>query len=328
MVVACESTGISGKVAAIAACAFTLIAASPPPAPPPITDWSNIETVVVTAKQPGPALWHVVRENSEVWILGTVGPTPADLKWDTGEIASLMKGSKVVLLPPRGQVGVFEGAWFMLTGGLGTLEQTDGKTLESTLQEPLRSRFVAARSRVHQDPDRYDKYLPAVAALILEADFWKLNKLNFNGPQKTVESIASQATVPVRPIAVYPAMDVIHDVPKLSAAAHRACLEDALDDIEIEAAHATAAAQAWAVGNLEGIKAHYSETKLDACLQQSNAYSVLREKATGDMANAIAGALKRPGKTFAVIPMGIWLRKGGVLERLQAAGLTVSGPGG
>ena len=92
--------------------------------------------------------------------------------------------------------------------------------------------------------------------------------------------------------------------------------------------HAVAAAQAWAVGNLEGIKANYSETKLDACMQQNNAYSVLREKATGDMANAIAGALKKPGKSFAVIPMGIWLRKGGVLDRLEAAGLTVSGPGG
>jgi hypothetical protein len=76
------------------------------------------------------------------------------------------------------------------------------------------------------------------------------------------------------------------------------------------------------------VKAHYSETKLDACLQQSRAYSLLREKATGDMANAISSALNKPGKTFAIIPTGIWLRKGGVLERLEAAGLTVSGPGG
>jgi hypothetical protein len=54
----------------------------------------------------------------------------------------------------------------------------------------------------------------------------------------------------------------------------------------------------------------------------------MRERAIADMANAIEAALKRPGKTFAIIPMGIWLRKSGVLERLEAAGLTVSGPGG
>jgi hypothetical protein len=321
-----ELTAMARKLGLIGLCAVALMAAAPAQAP--VTDWSSIETVIVTAKPPGPALWHVVNDKSEVWILGTVGPVPADLKWDTSEVAALMKGSKVLLLPPRGQVGMLEGTWFLLTGGLGTLEQPDGKTLESTLQDPLKGRFIAARARVQQDANRYDKYLPAVAALILESDYWKLNKLNFNGPQKTVESIADQATVPSRPIAVYPAMDVIHDVPKMSPAANRACLEDALSDIDIESAHAVAAAQAWAVGNLDGIKAHYSETKLDACLQQSSAYSKLRERAITDMAGAITGALKRPGKSFAVIPMGIWLRKGGVLERLQAAGLTVSGPGG
>ena len=95
----------------------------------------------------------------------------------------------------------------------------------------------------------------------------------------------------------------------------------------MQSAHAVAAAQAWAVGDLAGVEANYSETRLDACLQQNNAYAVLRARAIGDMANAVTAALNRPGKTIAVIPMGIFLRKGGVLERLEAAGLTVSGPG-
>jgi len=143
-----------------------------------------------------------------------------------------------------------------------------------------------------------------------------------------VEALARRASVPVRTAAVYPAMDVIHDVPKMSAPAQRACLEDALNDIAIESAHVRPAAQAWATGDLAGIKENYSEIGLDACLQQSRAYSVLRDREAGDIVNAIAGALKNPGKSVAVIPMGIWLRKGGVLERLEAAGFTVSGPEG
>jgi hypothetical protein len=319
-----ETRNRIGRCAAAATLALILCGAAP--ADPPIKDWSNIETVIVTAQPPGPALWHVVRGNSEVWILGTVQPVPADLKWDSREIATLLSGANVVLLPPRAQVGLFEGTWFLLTG-MGTLEQPDGMTLEASLTDPLRSRFIAARTRVHRDADRYEKYLPAIAALMLESDFWKASNLNMNGPQKTVEGLARRAMVPAHAIAVYPAMDVIHDVPKMSAAAHLACLEYALSDIEIEAAHAAAAAQAWAVGDLRGVEANYSETKLDSCLQQNNAYAVLREKAIGDMVKAIVGALNRPGKTFAVMPMGILLRKGGVLERLEADGLTVSGPG-
>jgi uncharacterized protein YbaP (TraB family) len=105
-------------------------------------------------------------------------------------------------------------------------------------------------------------------------------------------------------------------------------LEFALDDIDTIAAHGQAAAEAWAAGDLGGIKANYFETKLDACLSQNAAYLALRERGLRDETNAIVTALKKPGKTFVVIPMGFFLRKGGVLERLEAAGLTVSGPGG
>lgn len=304
-----------------------LLAAAPPAATPPIADWSKIETVLVTAKRPGPALWHVVRGQSEVWILATVEPSPSGLKWDTSEVARLLKGAKILLLPPRGQVGLFEGTWFLLTG-LSTLELPSGTTLEASLREPVKSRFVAARLALHKDAERYDKYLPAVAAVALESDFWNANGLKFNGAQRTVERLATQALVPVRTIAVYSAMDVIHDVPKLSPAANLVCLEDALNDIDTQSVHAAVAAKAWAVGDLDGVKAHYSETRLDACLQQSGVYAALRDKAISDVANAISGALDKPGKSFAVMPMGIWLRKGGVLERLEAAGLTISGPGG
>jgi hypothetical protein len=304
----------------------TLLLAAAPPTPP-ISDWSKIETVVVTAQLPGPVLWHVQQGSSEVWILATVAPVPANLSWDSRTVAKLLIGARLLLLPPRGEVGVFEGAWFVLTG-LDTLQQPDGVTLESTLADPLKSRFVAARIANHQDADRYEKYLPAVAAVILESDYWKANNMNFNGPQKTVEALARRASVPVRAAATYPAMDVNRDVPKMSAPAQRACLEDALNDIAIESVHVGAAAQAWAMGDLAGIKANYSEIGLDACLQQSRAYSVLRDREAGDIVNAIADALKNPGNSVAVIPMGIWLRKGGVLERLEAAGLTVSGPEG
>jgi hypothetical protein len=303
------------------------LSAATPVAAPPISDWSNIETVVVTAKRPGPALWHVVRGQAEVWILPTVEPAPSGLKWDASEVAGLLKGARVLLLPPRGQVGLFEGTWFLLTG-LGTLQLPEGQTLEGSLPASLKSRFIAARVKLHKDAERYERYLPAVAAVMLESDYWNANSLKFGAAQRTVEHLATLALVRPRTIAIYSAMDVIHDVPKLSPVANLNCLEDALTDIDIEAVHAQSAAQAWAIGDVDGIKAHYSETRLDACLQQSGVYAALRDKAISDVANAITGVLDKPGRSFAVMPIGIWLRKGGVLERLEASGLTISGPGG
>src|SRR6185295_2954084 len=89
----CRDCAMLEKVrqrAAVATLALLLAGAGPPPSPP-ITDWSKIETVIVTATPPGPALWHVVRGDSEVWILGTVQPMPKGLKWNSSEIAALLR---------------------------------------------------------------------------------------------------------------------------------------------------------------------------------------------------------------------------------------------
>jgi uncharacterized protein YbaP (TraB family) len=306
--------------------ATALFALGAAPATPPVQDWSNTEIVVVRPDHPGPALWHIVKDKSEVWILPTVSPVPKGMPWDTHEIESLLKGANALLLPPRASVGVFEGLWFWMTS-MDMLEQPSGTELENTLPAPLKARFVAARTRMGRDADRYADFLGGVAALRLESDYWSFANFTPNGPQRTIESLASRAGVSAKPTATYPAMNVIKDVPKMTAAAHLACLGMALDDIDTQSAHAIAAADAWAKGDIAGVKAHYSETKLDDCLNQNSAYRVLRESANRDMTNAIVAALNKPGTTVVVMPMGFFLRKGGVLERLEAAGLTVTGPG-
>jgi hypothetical protein len=297
------------------------------PVTAPVQDWSDVEVVTVKPDQAGPPLWHIVKDKSEVWIIATVAPVPQNLQWNRDTISSLLKGANVLILPPRGTIGLAEGLWFYMWH-MDRLEQPDGMTLEASLGEPLRSRFVAARGRAHQDADRYAKYLPAVAALMLEGDF--LKSIDFSGrePQRTIESLASHAGVSTHIVASYPALDIFNDVPKMSAAAQRACVEYALSDIDTLAAHGAAAAQAWAVGDMDGIKANYSESRLDACLGQSATYAALRERAIKDETGAILGALNKPGKTVVAIPMGFFLRKGAVLDRLTAAGVTVTGPGG
>jgi hypothetical protein len=317
------------------ACATALLAtgAGPgpvPAAPPaaPVQDWTNVEVVVVTPDHPGPAMWHIVKGQSEVWIIPTVSPVPKDMSWDSTEIRSLLKGAKGVILPPRASLGLLEGMWTWVTGGFDVLKQPEGTKLESTMPAPLRARFVAAYRRFDQDTDRYEDWLGGVAALRLEGDYYSFANFTPNGPEKTIRSLASTAGVTARATATYPAMDVIKDVPKMTAAAHLACLNWALEDIDAFSVHAAAAAQAWARGDVAGVKAHYSETRLDACLAQNAAYTRLRETANRDMTNAILTVLNRPGVTLAVMPMGFFLRKGGVLERLQAAGVSVTGPGG
>lgn len=292
---------------------------------PPVKDWS-VETVVVTAKEPGPALWHVQRGNSEIWILAIVDPAPKDLTWESRTFGKVLKGAKQVLLPPEGRVGIFEGIWFLIMNG-DVLRLDDGRHLEQVLPASLKTRFVAIRTLLHKDDDRYAEYKPSIAGFLLESDYLSSAHLTGTEPTRTIESLAARANVPVKRVATYPALQVVKEVPALSPEGNLACLTDALDDIDIFAKHATLAAQAWADGDLEGLKAHYSEPKALNCLSQSASFNKLWEKSVTDTVGAIDAALKRPEKTVLVVELGEWLRKNGVLDRIRAEGVTVEGPG-
>jgi len=291
----------------------------------PVTDWT-IETVVVTAREPGPLFWHIKKGNSEVYILGTLGPLPKDLKWDTRQLERIMMGSRAVMLPPRGRVGLFEGAWFLLTHG-DVLRLPDGQKLEQVLPPALRQRFIAERASLHGDAGRYADYKPSVAGFQMEQDYVNASALALREPNTEIETLASQRNVPTRNLANYPALDVIKEVPTLSMAGNLKCLQDSLDDIDVMAAHARPAAQAWASGDLEGIKAHYSEPKALDCLSQSATLSKLWAQSVSDTVSAIDDALTKSGKTIVVVNIGELLRQNGVVERLKAKGLTIDGPG-
>jgi uncharacterized protein YbaP (TraB family) len=291
----------------------------------PVKDWT-IETVVVTAKAAGPALWHVSKNGSDVWILGMLGPVPEGLKWNSHDLEHVIYHANALLLPPRGQVGMFEGIWFLMTNG-DVLKLADDQQLESVLPAPLKARFVQARSSVNQDADRYAEYKPSVAGFMLEGDYLKANGLSTRQPQDAIKAIAEREDVPVSIIADYPALQVVKEVPSLSLPGNLKCLSDSLDDIDIMRAHAKLAAEAWATGDLDGIKAHYSEPHALDCLGQSQSFSKLWQRSVNDTVGAVNNALKRPGKTVVEINIGELLRKNGVLERLNAEGLKVEGPG-
>jgi uncharacterized protein YbaP (TraB family) len=290
----------------------------------PVKDWS-IETVVVTAQASGPALWHISKGSSDVWILGMVEPVPADLKWDSREISKLIDHARVVLLPPRGSVGVFEGIWFLITSG-DVLRLPDDQKLDAILPEPLKGRFERALTESHRDADRYAQYKPSVAGFMMEGDFVRSTGLTTDEPLATIRVLAARRNVPVHTVATYPALNVVKEVSSLSQDGNRKCLADSLDDIDVMNAHAKPAAQAWAVGDIEGIKAHYSEPRAIDCLGQSASFAHLWQQSVDDTVGAIDTALDRPGEAVVLVNEGEFLRKNGVLERLTSQGLRIEGP--
>jgi uncharacterized protein YbaP (TraB family) len=291
---------------------------------PPVQDWSNVETVVVTAPKSGPAFWHIAQNGSDVWILGVVTPMPRGLTWNSAAVEDIVAGANKVYLQPQLTAGILETTWFLLTG-LHKLKLQDGQTLLGVLPPDLRARYAAWLVKLGKDADTDSEYLPAIAALDLEGMFRSSAGLEEEADRR-VTKIAGKAGVPAKPVAVYQAMPIADEIGALSAESENACMKDALDDIDTQAVHADAAARAWAVGDLAGVKANYSEAKLYDCFAQTKTFASVTSRAAADSINAVREALATPGKSLIVMSMGAVLRKDGLLDRLKAQNISVEGP--
>jgi hypothetical protein len=291
----------------------------------PAENWGAPEIVEVQAA-PGPAVWHLTRGDSEVWILGTVGAMPDGLAWNKNYLAELLDGAHAILMPPRPSIGVFEGAWFLLTNG-SKFSLPRGQSLEPSLSPDLRARFVALREKLGEDEGRYRTDTPLRAALRLFQDVSDKLDLTRDEPRDTIDRLARSKHVPSAPIARYEVLDAAEDVLKLDLAQQKVCLAQSVEDADRAFTHAVPAAQAWAIGDIKGLKANYGDSRVLDCVTAAvHSVADINERNVADYTGAINAALDKPGKTIAVIDIGPLLRRGGVLERLKALHVAIEGP--
>ena len=305
--------------------ALTLFLTSSTTVAQAVDDWAEIESVEVR-ERPGPALWHLTRGDSEVWVLGMTGAMPEDMDWNKEYVSELLDGARTILMPPKADIALTDIAWFLIWHG-SELSLPRGRTLEESLPADLRARFVAVRDKVSDDSDDYRTDIPIRAAMRLQQDVRDKADLSFREPRRTVENLAARKRIPVSPVTRFEAMDAVREVLKLSPAQQHACLAQALEDVNWALGHADTAARAWAVGDIKTVKAHYSEWRLGNCVIGAvQKFSDIDGRNIAEYVSAIDAALNKPGKTIVVIHMGPLLRKNGVLERLQAKGIAIEGP--
>ena len=288
-------------------------------------DWANIETVTVKG-EPGPAVWHLTRGNSEVWILGLAGALPKGLDWNKQYVSELFDGARAILFPAKADVSIVDAAWFLVWHG-GELRQPRGQTLETGLSDELRARFVVARDAVGGDASDYSTDIPIRAAMRLQQDMIKKLDLQGREPRNTIEKLASDKHIHSEPVARFEAMDAVRDILKLSPEQQRVCLSQAVDDANFALVHAVAASRAWAVGDIKTLKANFNESRLYNCVSQAvRAIGDIDARNASATVAAIDAALSQPGKTIAVIGIAPLLRKGGVLDQLQARHIAIEAP--
>ena len=279
-----------------------------------------VDALVVTARLPGPAWWRVSGPASTVYVLGVPGALPKGAAWDQSVTERRLKGANEVILPPTVTAGA--GDTIALIGLLAGLRTQ--APMEDSLPPALKARYEAARARLGGDPRAYSHWAPALAGLLMVAEWRRKNGLDNAEPAKTVRRLASSDGVKTIPAGTYKAVPVFKAVASQVGQAGPPCLSDALDEIEAGDGPVRAAAEGWARGD---IRVALSEQRgYEKCANSIPEGANLTRLAMRDTTGAIAEALAKPGHSVAVVNLRALLAPGGVLQQLQARGFKIGRP--
>ena len=302
----------------------------------------QLEAVEVAGLQPGPSLWRVSRGEHEMWILGTLSPVPKRMQWEAADVESIIRESQQVLLGPsinvRSDMGFF--AQLALVPKLFAIRKNPGKeTLSEVLPAEIYARWPALSKQYFRSTRSLEKRRPVfVAQELFEEAIGEAGLRTDNGVSDRVLKVAKKAKVAVEaPKVVVEVKDMKGLLAEFEDTSldDVACLDKTMTYVEHDLDTMRRRANAWAVGDVEALRAMTFTDSYDTCLRslfsapglEKYGFVNLRERARDAWLEAAETALKSHRSTFALLPMGQLLRDDGYAAELRKRGYLVEAPG-
>jgi hypothetical protein len=296
--------------------------------------------VVVTGMQPGPGMWKVSRGDHVMWVLGTQSPLPKDIEWISRDVDAVLAEAQEVISPPHFIAGAdigFFGKLALLPSFIGMRRNPQG-TLQEVLPADIYARWQDLKRKYIGRDRGIEKWRPIFAAMELYGEAVEDSGLAFDD---VVEPIVAKAVKSRGITHTRPTVRVGIEEPKAAIKEFRAselddtaCFDKTLQRLETDIGAMTERANAWAIGDLDTLRAlpaiDNSRTCIDAALQTGLAKKLgmadAEARTRGAWFEAARNALERNRVTFATLPMRDLLRPDGYLTQLQAQGYTVESP--
>ena len=336
--------------------AVTTRATAPTNAPPaasatsPVTALAqsepDIETLLVVGTQPGPGMWKVSLNDNVLWIVGSQTPALQKMKWRAkGVEATVAKAQEVLGEPSLSvsmkQIGYFR-ALTLLPSAMEVQKNPDNGVLRDIIPPAQYARWLVLREKYiegyNTEDNDIERWRPVFAALTLyRRAIEKIGMTNRSVVWPVVQAAAKKHKVKITEVRFAPAIDnaraAVKELNK-TRLEDLDCFVKTLDRIETDIAAMRSRANAWAVGDIDAIRALPAIDQRTACinaLQNANAAKLLgvgnlEAKVAETWLTAAETALKKNKVTLAVLPMNQLLAPTGYLAQLKARGYVVEMP--
>jgi uncharacterized protein YbaP (TraB family) len=288
-----------------------------------------LDEVVVTGERTGPEMWHVHREASDLWILGSMSPLPKGITWRSKQFEQVLEHTNQVVIPKPFEVGIARILWLLITER-DILLVRGGKRLKDVMPPGLYVRFSALREQYHESSDKWEHYRPIIAAAFLQRTvFHAVNLSTQLDLGAAVRMLAEKHKVRVEELKIAGVHDALDALKTMPPATENACVEASLVTMEKDLPRLRERADAWASGNIERIRSLREPSEVDACraaLDAGTGAAELIATVRRTWVDNMDHYLHRDGVTVAVVNMDMLLEKGGILDELRAKGYAIEGP--
>ncbi|MEM9706355.1 MAG: hypothetical protein AAF850_09805 [Pseudomonadota bacterium] len=207
-------------------------------------------------------------------------------------------------------------------------------------ETPEPAEDAIAKAIENADPSRFHPIFQSGGLIGDAVDAAGLESFE-DSAEKHIRKLARKAKVETKPVAAFQLAfadmrSFLQSAQDFSEDTNRACIQASIDFAEDGIVEAATRARDWARGNVESLIASADETTFDGCaLAISNELGGLQTLGGANLAAvdlvspwmvAIEDALDGGGVTLALVPFEVFLKTGGVRERLIARGSEVIDP--
>ena len=301
----------------------------------------DLQTVVVTGLQPGPGLWRVSRGDHVLWVLGTVTPLPRDIEWDTNAVEKAVARSQQILLAPsielKADTGFF-GRLALIPSALRARRNPDGRTLQQILAPAEYARWQSLKARYIGRDGGIEQWRPVFAALELYDKAIRKSGMRHGGfVSPVVEKLAKRyrvATIDPQLVVTVPQPKKVLQEFAETSLDDSECLRLTLDRIEGDLGRMAERANAWSIGDIDGLRGLSDGNQFTACSAAFTGAALARRLGIDDIRQQVRAkwvaaaehALASNRSTLAILPMSQLLRDDGYLTDLRAKGYEVASP--
>lgn len=316
----------------------TAVTAAADAAAGPIRD---LEAVVVSGIVSGPGMWKVRKGDHTLWVLGTLSPLPKKIEWVSRDVDAVLGEAQEVIWQPslavNANVGVFQGL-LLAPKALGARKNPDGATLKDVVPAEMYARWLPLKHKYVGRDAGIEKWRPMFAAMeLFEEAMDDVGLVKGGVVVPTIERAAKRRGIPQ----TSPTVKVTIDDPKQMLNEFRAtrlddldCFDKTLDRLETDIDAMRERANAWAVGDIDALRALPYSDQNEACMQAAMRAGVMRKRVARDIdaevrdvwMQAAEKALAKNRVTFSTLPMRELLKPDGYLAKLQAKGYEVEAP--